>query len=365
MEILNEFDAYQVALKKVKLDEEVMPFVRGKLLTENLDIYAKIQKLLGCKEFEPCHRFLYDLDIENIDESEASKVNNLYKLGCDRGFFDENEVEESTEEQKSDAEKKDKTNECGTGEVTVAPSLPAKPIPASAASTEAAPASAFTVLYSAMRDGQIKTGEAFSNAINTRSAKADVISKLERAGYSSIQILAIEAGDPDAAGCSNTYCKQPEIQEADDREPLSHALDPVGVKASTANTIGQDAVAMSVVEKDDASADDSKADDASDKEDDKAEDKKEEKAEEPDEKLKDGSDLTDGDKANLKDSYKKAFKATMLKLKYDDKCFDDLDLQQKVDFFTELSTAWKGKADPKEFMSDKEVEALEKIVVKR
>ena len=363
MEILNEFDMYQAALKKVKLDEEVMPFVRGKLLTENLDIYAKIQKLLGCKEFEPCHRFLYDLDIENIDESEASKVNNLYKLGCDRGFFDENEDEESTEEQKSDAEKKDKTNECGTSEVTVTPSLPATPAP-----VPASPTSAFTVLYSAMRDGQIKTGEAFSNAINTRSAKADVISKLERAGYSSIQILAIEAGDPDVAGCNNTYCKQPDVKEADDRELLSHALDPVGIKASTANTAGQDAVAMSVVEKDDASTDDSKTDDT-DKEDKDseadAENKKEEKAEEPDEKLKDGSDLTDGDKANLKDSYKKAFTATMLKLKYDDKCFDDLDLQQKVDFFTELSTAWKGKADPKEFMSDKEVEALEKIVVKR
>lgn len=364
MEILNEFDTYQAALKKVKLDEEVMPFVRGKLLTENLDIYAKIQKLLGCKEFEPCHRFLYDLDIENIDESEASKVNNLYKLGCDRGFFDENEDDESTEEQKSDAEMKDKTNECGTNEVTVATSLPATPAP-----IQASPTSAFTVLYSAMRDGQIKTGEAFSNAINTRSAKADVISKLERAGYSSIQILAIEAGDPDAAGCSNTYCKQPDVKEADDRELLSHALDPVGIKASTANTAGQDTVAMSVVEKDDASTDDSKTDDT-DKEEDKdgeadAENKKEEKAEEPDEKLKDGSDLTDGDKANLKDSYKKAFKATMLKLKYDDKCFDDLDLQQKVDFFTELSAAWKGKADPKEFMSDKEVEALEKIVVKR
>ena len=363
MEILNEFDTYQAALKKVKLDEEVMPFVRGKLLTENLDIYAKIQKLLGCKEFEPCHRFLYDLDIENIDESEASKVNNLYKLGCDRGFFDENEDDESTEEQKSDAEMKDKTNECGTNEVTVATSLPATPAP-----VPTVPTSAFTVLYSAMRDGQIKTGEAFSNAINTRSAKADVISKLERAGYSSIQILAIEAGDPDAAGCNNTYCKQPDVKEADDREPLSHALDPVGIKASTANTASQDAVAMSVVEKDDASTDDSKTEDA-DKEDKDseadAENKKEEKAEEPDEKLKDGSDLTDGDKANLKDSYKKAFKATMLKLKYDDKCFDDLDLQQKVDFFTELSTAWKGKADPKEFMSDKEVEALEKIVVKR
>jgi len=121
---------------------------------------------------------------------------------------------------------------------------------------------AFTVLYSATRDGIVKSGEAFSNCVNTRSAKADVISKLERAGYQNISILAIEAGDPDMAGCENTYCAQAnqtvpdyayeaeddekkteeDVDEADDREPLSHALDMVGVKASTANSKAQDAV---------------------------------------------------------------------------------------------------------------------------
>lgn len=362
MEILNEFDACQAALKKIDLDEEVMPFVRGKLLTENVDVYAKIQKLLSCKEFEPCHRFLYDLDIENIDESEASKVNNLYKLGCDRGFFDDEDSEDTAD---ATTKQEQKADECNAV---------AAPATVQAAPVSAVPTSAFTVLYSAVRDGQIKTGEAFSNAISTRSAKADVISKLERAGYSSIQILAIEAGDPDAVGCQNTYCKQLELGEADDREPLSRVLDPVGVKASTANSIGQDAVQISIAEDDkqDSNAEQSasKEDDAGDKEDDAskaddAEDKKEEKAEEPAEKLSSSSELSAGDKANLKDSYKKAFKAAMLKLKYDDKCFDDLDLQQKVDFFTELSNAWRGKADPKDFMSDKEVEALEKVVVKR
>jgi hypothetical protein len=46
--ILNEFDACLAALKKVKLDEEVMPIHNGRVLTENVDTYCKIQKLLGC-----------------------------------------------------------------------------------------------------------------------------------------------------------------------------------------------------------------------------------------------------------------------------------------------------------------------------
>jgi len=39
------------------------------------------------------------------------------------------------------------------------------------------------------------------------------------------------------------------ISEADDRELVSHALDCVGVKASTANTAAQDAAAISITEK--------------------------------------------------------------------------------------------------------------------
>ena len=42
--------------------------------------------------------------------------------------------------------------------------------------------------------------------------------------------------------------KETALDEADDREPLSHALDLVGIKASTANSKSQDAVEMSVVE---------------------------------------------------------------------------------------------------------------------
>jgi len=69
-----------------------------------------------------------------------------------------------------------------------------------------------------MKDGMMKTGEAYSNAVSTRAAKADVISKLERAGYSSIEILCIEAGDPDVRGCSSTYCMQAERASNEDEK---------------------------------------------------------------------------------------------------------------------------------------------------
>ncbi len=46
----------------------------------------------------------------------------------------------------------------------------------------------------------------------------------------------------------------------------------------------------------------------------------------------------------------------MLKCKFDDKSFDDLTIDQKVKFFTELAKVWKDEDhDPNEFMSDKEI----------
>lgn len=118
---------------------------------------------------------------------------------------------------------------------------------------------AYTVVYSAMRGGEIKTGEAYSNAISTRAAKADVLAKLDRAGYQNVTILAIEAGDPDCCGCSDVEPAPEEdlevdtevgVAEADDHEPMSHAFDSVGVKASTANICGQDEVRMLINEED-------------------------------------------------------------------------------------------------------------------
>ena len=135
---------------------------------------------------------------------------------------------------------------------------------------------------------------------------------------------------------------------------------------------------------DDKEADSEKSDDKeSDKEEDKEDkeaDKKEEDAKEPDEKLKDDADdkaekasdkekedkeLDASEKTALKDSYKKAFKAAMQKCKFFDKAFDDLTLEEKVAFFTELSKAWGSKADPSKFMTDKEIQQLQTIVVKK
>ena len=553
--ILNEFDAYREALKKVNLNEEVMPIYKGRLLTENVELYCKIQKLLNCPAMEQCHRWLYDLDVENLDESEASKINNLFKLGVDKGYLDDEQDDLETPDQADAAA--DAAQPAGDVSLPVkdpAPVIPDAQPPAPAPTPEA-PMAAYTVVYSAMRDGQLKTGEAYSNSLNTRSAKADVISKLEKAGYQNISILAIEAGDPDMTGCDNTYCKQSDyvppayedeeedVAEADDREPLAHAFHPFGMNASTANTSGQDEVKMTLTE-DEAKAEVKKAfdevnkqvtkdpeadeikkfladkkneledlkskldekgqkcfdtlynalqkysagqlgeddsvaeaksgkktatgiktlmrgilkvmltlislsgsavglsgkivtwagnllaagadrvnaclkdseqvdeagedeeDDASGNEDggeeesggdeggdegsdeggddtgdDAGDDENTEDAEEPDEKLKDDKkeeegkedakddkeekELTDQEKTQLRDSYKKAFKAAMQKCKFNGKCFDDLTLEEKVNFFTELDKAWGDKADPSKFMSDKETEALQNIVVKK
>lgn len=54
----------------------------------------------------------------------------------------------------------------------------------------------------------------------------------------------------------------------------------------------------------------------------------------------------------------------MVKCKFSGKNFDQLSLEQKTKFFTELSKAWGDKADPAKFMSQKETEALEQVVVK-
>lgn len=188
MDIFNDFDLCQEAMKKIDLSEAAMPVVRG-VIVEDVDTYNKIQRLLNTPALEPCHRFLYNLDVEQLTEDEVNKVNNLYKLGQDRGFI-EPDAEDDIAAQPADVAPEP------------APQPPApKPSPVDNV--------AFTVAYSAMKDGMMKTGEAYSNAVSTRAAKADVISKLERAGYSSIEILCIEAGDPDVRGCKNTYCAQP------------------------------------------------------------------------------------------------------------------------------------------------------------
>ena len=393
---MNDIDVWQNALNEIDINEAVQFVSRGKLIVETtqVELYNKIQALLNCPELECSHRFLYSLDPEELTEAEATKVCNLYKLGQERGFI-EPDVDDVDVDVDVDASTETPA--------TVQPVQAVQPAP-----PPAAPTSAYTVLYSAMRNGNVVTGEAYSNAINPRSAKADAISQLQKAGYSNIAILAIECGDPDCCGTSvstvqttNNVVEEPlqtadipdyaseddeqDVAEDDMLDGRKHNLhvDEEDVEEDDMLDNRQHNGHIDEAGEEEKDAEDDKgseeANDANAEEQDDGEadtgdnDDKEEQAEEPDEKLKDepkddgkdAEELDAGQKAALKDSYKKAFKAAMLKCKYDGKKFEDLTLEEKVKFFTVLSQAWGTKADPSQFMTDKELDQLEKIVIKK
>lgn len=432
MDSINQFEQWKSIIDKMDLSEAACPFYRGKLLTEDNEVvsYNKIHRLLNTPEFEKAHAFLYSLDPTELSESEATKLNNLWKLGCEKGYVKEEDEEETSEE----------TSECDQTDVKENDILQnrnhnahipecdeiAPPSPVAPAKLPCNSCAAFTILYSAMRNGKISTGEAYSNCLDTRTAKADILGKLQKAGYQNISILAIEAGDPDSRGVEDDVYNKAEdlaaipdysedVPEADDREPISHALDPIGVKASTANSIKNDAVGISSEEDDltfeaddeeggdegsedtadegseettgseneetsdeestdEESTDEEKdeetsADEGSDEESDEKEDEApEEEVEEPDEKAKsddedseEEKELSAQEKETLKNSYRKTFKSILKKLKFDVP-FNELSLEQKIDFFTEIDKVWD-KEDPTKFMTQKEQEQLEAIKV--
>ena len=86
-DLVNDFEVWQDALKKIDLNEGALPIYHGRILRENAKEYQKMQKILNCPEMIKCHKYIFDLDPEQLDESDCTKINNLYKLGVDRGFI--------------------------------------------------------------------------------------------------------------------------------------------------------------------------------------------------------------------------------------------------------------------------------------
>ena len=110
----------------------------------------------------------------------------MYDLGVARGVIDDKPEEKPSDDEETDFDVNG-DDVCGgpddalTGqEMTPGETTPAKT------------SSAYTVLYSAMKDGQVKTGEYFSSATDQDSAKTDCISNLAPLGYSNIRVLGIE-----------------------------------------------------------------------------------------------------------------------------------------------------------------------------
>ena len=420
MEVLTEMDEYFNAMSKINMDEPVMPYVKGRLVES--DTYNKVQKILNTPELEKAHMYCYDLDLENLEECDIMKINNLYKLGVDRGFIDD------------DLQYQDcKADDCCKNEE------PKAEEPATQVNPRAK-IPCFVAMYSAMKDGQIKTGEAYSRAISVQAAKADVMNQLSKFGYTNISILAVEATEEDACACTvresslgeddmlkgrthNGHLPEAEVEEddmldgrvhnnhipeaeddaaddsaddADSEEAADDSVEDDSTEDDSAedDSTGEEAASDDASTEDTGSEDDSTDDSAEEEagseddsaEDDSADDTSSEEATEDGEEKEDAEasddaegddaedvvskedaedELDDNKKADLKDNYKKTFKNTMLKCKFEDKSFDDLTITEKVKFFTELSKTWKEDYEPSAFMTDKEIDQLNKITIKK
>ena len=420
MEVLTEMDEYFNAMSKINMDEPVMPYVKGRLVES--DTYNEVQKILNTPELEKAHMYCYDLDLENLEECDIMKINNLYKLGVDRGFIDDDLQYQSCEANDCCKNEEPKAEEPAT-QVNPRAKIPC-----------------FVAMYSAMKDGQIKTGEAYSRAISVQAAKADVMNQLSKFGYTNISILAVEATEEDACACTvresslgeddmlkgrthNGHLPEAEVEEddmldgrvhnnhipeaeddaaddsaddADSEEAADDSVEDDSTEDDSAedDSTGEEAASDDASTEDTGSEDDSTDDSAEEEagseddsaEDDSADDTSSEEATEDGEEKEDAEasddaegddaedvvskedaedELDDNKKADLKDNYKKTFKNTMLKCKFEDKSFDDLTITEKVKFFTELSKTWKEDYEPSAFMTDKEIDQLNKITIKK
>ena len=386
MEILTELDGLQEALKKVKMDENVLPYVNGRLCDSGA--WNKTQKILNCPEMITAHKYLYNLDMDQLTEEDIGKIDQLYKLGCDRGFI----VDDLTD---WDAEDAPEQHEAKPKEVKQEEPVQ-KPV---GGTLFKAKVPCWTVIYSATsKDGDIKTGEAYSNAVSMSAAKADVNAKLSRIGYSNISILAIEAAtdSPNCCGVCGGTCGGTgvtNVAEADNEDSGDDSSDDSSSDDDASDDSSDDGSDDSSDNSDDGDSEES--DDVSDEESDEesgeesnddsgdnSDDSDSEESDDSSDESNDDSDDSDSEessdddsdddsddekeeldanqKSELKDKYRRAFKNVLVKCKFDTS-FNDLTLEQKVKFFTELSKAWK-KNEPNEFMTDKEIEQLNNVV---
>lgn len=372
--------------------------------------YDMIQKILSCKKMIKCHPFLYSLDQEHVCGDDRIKVEKLYECGVKKGLI-------KGEKQEVDTEGQNIQNECGCDGCdcnAVDPFIdklcggPEDQLTnqslRAVANTETKPT--FTILYSASKDGQTKTGEFYSNAFTKEEAKNECITSMNSAGYTSVKITAVElsdgacspivtyeepgvnlydvfneddsveyekqeTGDNSSGDTADTSIKSEDPEQGansdNDNEPS------VDVGSNEKSSSSENTEAGNDSKKDDSQENngdgdkddeeektdtDNSSEDQNDneKEDDTTTDNdtKEEKAEE--------KKLTSDEKNTLKEEYTKIFKDVLKKMNVG-KSFDEMTLEERIDFLKKITEKWS-KNDPSEFLKDKDQEKLNKIVIK-
>lgn len=354
--------------------------------------YDMIQSLLSCKKMCKCHPYLYTLDQENLNESDRKKVEELYECAVKRGFV---KVKETNEGEIGDVDAECEPDPyadklCGSPDDSLTP-LGMDNTPAAQTSDCAKPS--FTVLYSALKDGQPKVGEYYSNALDMESAKQECISKVSGLGCTAIRVLGVEqtgAVDPNVMqeqpgvnlyGISEDDSKEFERQETGDDSTGSEAENKTAEEPSFGvgnDTATDDGTQAGDTEKTDEPkqdepkqdeqtpeqenpSDDSSKETKGDSDDDKKDDEKEDEpsgtpANEP-------KKLTADERNSLREEYTRVYRDVLKKANLG-KSFVEMTLQEKMDFLKTISEKWT-KNDPTEFLTDKEFERLNKTVVKK
>lgn len=372
----NDFSAYQKALGEVyqtimeSYDEEYNAQEVSDEIDEAQVTYNKIQKILNTPEMIKSHAYLYALDMENVDECDKQKIDKLYELGKARGVIQEDEPEQTDDNQK--------VQECDSGDICGGPddALTNQDLANPNGMKPARTSSAYTILYSAMKDGQIKTGTFFSSAVDDQSAKDDCIQNLSPLGYSNIRILGIEktdtavdTGNSDLGDTSFNIdeddSKEFENQEtgADDGQENSDGAkddaktDDAGTEdkeTKTGSSDGSSAEQKTDGQENKNDGQDAKTGNPGDENKDDAEGKDGEEAEK--------KKLTPTEKQVLRDEYVGMFKSELQKTGLE-KSVDDMTIKERAAFWKTISEKWT-KEEPEEFMSDKEIEKLYSTVIK-
>ena len=378
-EIANKFS--QCISESFEDDDTNMQDVSDSIDEANIS-YRKIQKILNTPEMEKCHPWLYSLDMENLNEDEALKVDKIYDLGVKRGVIQEDNEEEQDDINECGDDVGDSDQICGGPEDALT-NQEMTPQETNVPSSD----SSFTVLYSAIKDGKIKTGEYYSNALDNEGAKEDCLSNLTQVGYSAIRVLGIEKTNtavdtnvdsirPDVDmydGLEEDDSEEYEKQETGDADNETDVKN--NVKSDEKKNVEDDTEDKSneIDDKEQESDNEEKMTDDSDKED-KTDDAEQNDSEKTDDAEKDDSEKDDNEeekeeklsteeKKALKDEYTSTFRSILIDMKVD-KSVEEMTLSEKNDFYSKLAKKWT-KNDPSEFMTDKEQEKLNKTVIKK
>lgn len=360
---LTEMEALQAAFAKVNIREAVAPIVRGKIV-EDEDTYNKVQQLLDCPEMEHAHKFLLDIDFDDLTPEIVQKVDDIFQLAVSQGFLksaietNDEEADEAGEEAADIAQDQPQISDNSGG--FEKESIPDPSEAAAKDSIQTSPevaSCAFVLFYSAMKNGSIKTGECYSNATTIENAKIDAVQKLKKLGFTAIDILAAEECDPSARGCDS---RQPDAFGAKVFGSLEDKSSSQETSVETPLPEAKSDEKPDNVKSDEEEKDEEEKEDAKDNEKDEEAEEDKEKQEEP--KEDNEKELSRGEKLELFKSYLNEFKNLLQKMKAE--TYIEMSLVDRAKFYDEMSKIWKGKPDPSTFMTDDNVKQIEHMKVK-